>query len=405
MIRSSKLTLKFTNSEKRSQINLFIDEYKNVVSQFIDILWEVEKVPSLLPKNITSKVDTWLSARAVQCAGKQASGIVRGTRKKQESRLFILKKLKSENKISQAHKLEIIINKAKTSKPKISDLSVELDERFVKQDWNNSTSFDGIISLTSLGYKRKLHIPIKKHKHFNKLSSKGKILKGVRLSRNFITFNFEIEDPILKQVGKTVGIDIGVKKLYTTSNGFYAKGDNHNHSMDSILNSISKKKKGSKAFSRVQRLRKNYINWAVNQINLENVCQINIENINKFSKSSRKLSHFNYADIFEKLVSYAYENGVHVHRVNPAFTSQRCSACGWTQVTNRNRELFKCKKCNFTSDADLNGAINISLDLPTLTKQIKLSKINKTGFYWLLIGQEFIVPDSPKTNVDNCLHN
>lgn len=405
MIRSSKLTLKFTNSEKRSQINLFIDEYKNVVSQFIDILWEVEKVPSLLPKNITFQVDTWLSARAVQCAGKQASGIVRGTRKKQENRLFILKKLKADNKISQAHRLETVINQARISKPKISDLSVELDERFVKQDWNNSTSFDGIVSLTSLGYKRKLQIPVKKHKHFNNLSSKGKILKGVRLSKNFITFNFEIEGSMLKQSGKTIGIDIGVKKLYTASNGVYAPKDNHNHSMESILNSISKKKKGSKAFSRVQRLRKNYINWAVNQINLENVCQINIEKIKKFSKSSRKLSHFNYAGIFEKLVSYAYENGVHVHRVNPAFTSQRCSACGWTQTTNRNRELFKCKKCNFTSDADLNGAINISLDLPILDRKIQLSQTHKTGFYWSVIGQEFIVPDSPKTGVDNCLHN
>jgi putative transposase len=50
-----------------------------------------------------------------------------------------------------------------------------------------------------------------------------------------------------------------------------------------------------------------------------------------------------------------------VERVNPAFTSQRCSACG--RVDRKSREsqaLFRCTVCNFTLNADVNAARNIA---------------------------------------------
>ncbi len=408
MIRSSKVTLKFANTEKRQQINLFIDEYKNVISQFIDLLWNLEKVPNLIPKEISSQISTWLSARAIQCAGKQASGIVRGTRRKQEQRLFIINKFLQEGKIEQANKLQKIYNNVKISKPNIFNICPELDERFIKQDWNNSTIFDGYITLASLGNKLKIEIPVKKHKHFNKLNEKGNLLKGIRLSKNFITFNFEISEPQSKSYGKIIGVDIGIKKTFMSSDKQHSTKNSDLHDLDNILNRLSKKKKGSNSFNKLVNLRKNYINWSINQLNLSDVQKVNIEDIKNLrfkNRTSRKLSHFVYKEIFDKLESHCVENGVRINKVPSAFTSQRCSSCGWVQKSNRYRELFKCKICKFTCDADLNGAMNISFDLPKLSKQVLLSKINKTGFYWNLISQEFIVPDSPKTNVDICLQN
>lgn len=84
IIRSTKVSNKFSNKGKLEQLHLCIDEYRNIVAQFVDLLWEQEKIPTLLPKEITSQIKTWLSARMLQCAGKQASGIVRGTRTKQK---------------------------------------------------------------------------------------------------------------------------------------------------------------------------------------------------------------------------------------------------------------------------------------------------------------------------------
>jgi putative transposase len=50
-----------------------------------------------------------------------------------------------------------------------------------------------------------------------------------------------------------------------------------------------------------------------------------------------------------------------VEKVSPAFTSQRCSACG--QVDRGSREsqaVFRCTACGFACNADVNAAINIA---------------------------------------------
>jgi putative transposase len=50
-----------------------------------------------------------------------------------------------------------------------------------------------------------------------------------------------------------------------------------------------------------------------------------------------------------------------VERVNPAFTSQRCSACGLVDRESRESQaLFRCTACNFTLNADVNAARNIA---------------------------------------------
>jgi putative transposase len=62
------------------------------------------------------------------------------------------------------------------------------------------------------------------------------------------------------------------------------------------------------------------------------------------------------------LTNAARYTGTHVVKVNPAYTSQRCSACGF--VTEGNREsqsVFRCKAagCGHRGHADLNAAKNI----------------------------------------------
>src|SRR5208282_2248327 len=50
-----------------------------------------------------------------------------------------------------------------------------------------------------------------------------------------------------------------------------------------------------------------------------------------------------------------------VEKINPAFTSQRCSACG--QVDGRSREsqaVFRCTACGYACHADVNAARNIA---------------------------------------------
>lgn len=394
-IRCTKVSLKFANANKLKELNVFIDEYQKVVVFFVNNLWDQKKVSSLIPKNITSQVQTWLTARAIQCAAKQASGIVRGTRQKQKKRLKQIEKFNKQGMFKKARKLQKIYDETKVSKPNIKSVSPELDSRFVETKIDDSTSFDGWITLTCLGNDLKIVLPFKKTKHFNKMLGKGTLKKGVRISKEFITFNFSVPPPVMRTEGKVVGLDKGIKSLYALSNGSSSTVDNHGHTMDSILKKMSRKKKGSKAFKKCQRHRKNYIFWCLNRLDLSGIKTINVEKLHDMrrgKRTSRYLSHFTYPDIKTKLDNLSLESGVQIKEVSPTYTSQRCSKCGWTRKANRKGKRFVCTNCGYAADADLNASLNISFDLSEISPKERRKRKSLKGFFWNTSGQELIVP-------------
>ena len=393
MIRSAKTTIKYTNTEKLNQIRQFIDEYKIVTQTFIDYLWDLPKISRLIPKEITSKVDSWISQRAIQACAKQASGIVRGTKKKFKQRQYQYDLLLKEGKTKQARRLKKVIDKNPISKPNIKTICPELDSRFVEIEFNNNTSFDGWITLKCLGNKLKINVPFKKNKHFNYMLSKGQLKQGIRLSYNSITFNFELPDIPKKTDGETIGADIGVNKVFVTSNNQIGGKDKDGWNLEKIQTRLSNRKKGSKGFKRTQEHRENFVNWSLNQLNLSNVKTLrleNIKNIRRGKRSSRYMSHWTYTDINRKLESLCEESGVQILRVNPAYTSQRCSRCGWVSEANRNGESFKCKACSYACDADYNGSMNISFVLPAISRKRLSKHLNKKGFYLTLNGEPIV---------------
>jgi len=55
-----------------------------------------------------------------------------------------------------------------------------------------------------------------------------------------------------------------------------------------------------------------------------------------------------------------------VEKIDPAFTSQRCSACGRVDRGSRQSQaVFRCTACGFAGHADVNAAINIAAGHPT----------------------------------------
>ena len=363
------------------------------------INFKSKKMETLIPKEITSKVITWMSARAIQCAAKQASGITRGTKQKQKQRLYIYNKLIQDGYKYNAIRLKKLIGKEGVSKPNIENIQPELDSRFIKLDMENDTSFDGWLNLTSLGNKLKIVMPFKKSKHFNEMLKCGKLKTGIRLSNKTLTFMFDVPDVPLKETGKVIGLDIGIKNVFTTSDHQKSRQDIHGWNLEKIQQRLSKRKKGSNGFERVQSHRKNYIHWSLNQLNLSDVKQLrleNIKNLRKGNKSSRWLSHWTYTILFDKLNSLCTKLGVQVCKVNPTYTSQRCSQCGWVRKSNRNGKKFKCTACDYICDADLNASNNIAIELPAIGRKQRLQCNNRSGFYWHVVSQELIVPDAQK---------
>jgi putative transposase len=50
-----------------------------------------------------------------------------------------------------------------------------------------------------------------------------------------------------------------------------------------------------------------------------------------------------------------------VEKIDPAFTSQRCAACGRVDRGSRKSQaVFRCTACGFACNADVNAAINIA---------------------------------------------
>ncbi len=57
----------------------------------------------------------------------------------------------------------------------------------------------------------------------------------------------------------------------------------------------------------------------------------------------------------------AIRKGGEVIKIDPKFTSQKCSCCGYISKENqKSQSRFKCVKCTFEMNADLNASINIA---------------------------------------------
>lgn len=108
--------------------------------------------------------------------------------------------------------------------------------------------------------------------------------------------------------------------------------------------------------------------------------QINIEDLSGFGRDSygkskedestkKILRNWSYYELQQQITYKATQYGISVRKVNPAFTSQRCSYCG--EIGNRETQSkFVCKnpecRCHKIFDtgwinADFNAARNIAL--------------------------------------------
>ncbi|WP_277553391.1 RNA-guided endonuclease InsQ/TnpB family protein [Halobaculum limi] len=75
-----------------------------------------------------------------------------------------------------------------------------------------------------------------------------------------------------------------------------------------------------------------------------------------------------HAWAFRRLYQYteykAEMFGIEVEQISPAYTSQRCSSCGFTHESNRrSKHEFVCQKCEYELNADYNASKNIARKL------------------------------------------
>ena len=381
MIRSSKLSNKLINFNKKKNLSSFIDDYKKVTQDYVDMLWGNLDQEYNCPKFISTKDydHPKLSQRAIKCAATQACGIVKASTEKVRKLIWVINKLKKEN--NDVSYLEEKLSKTKATKPTLTEnIKCELNSICCDLMQRKGIWF---LQLKSIGKQfGKIRIPIKPHRQTMKWLKEGKVPSSFLISNNYVNLRFEIKNE-LKDNGTVVGLDQGITTCITLSDGQISKDDNHGWNLSKILTKLCSKKKGSNGFRRIQELRKNYINWSINQLNLKNIKQVNVEklhDVRQFKKVDRFRSHWTYTLIVDKLKRYCEEQKVSVKEQCCVYRSQRCNVCGLVRKNQRQGKVHKCQ-CGYIGDSDLNASLNHEIELPDVSFMRQLGH-NILGFYW-----------------------
>jgi putative transposase len=200
----------------------------------------------------------------------------------------------------------------------------------------------------------------------------------------FITFSCEIEPIYLQPNDKAVGIDVGLTTFAAFDNGELVENPRFFRREEKALaraqRQLSAGPKGSKERERrrkvVARIHERIVNKRkdfahqlsrriINEYGLIAVEDLSINKMIQQNKQTyKKGMNKSIADaawsMFVNLLIYkAEEAGRSIIEVNPAYTTQTCSSCGYRQAKKLGDRKHVCPVCGYTADRDVNAARNI----------------------------------------------
>ena len=189
----------------------------------------------------------------------------------------------------------------------------------------------------------------------------------------------EVESPDDHEKNGTVlGVDLNVTGAFAvTSTGvFIGSADHLNHRRDQHeQRRASLQQTGTRsAHLTIQSIGSRFADWSLDWLHnranelieeaqsadVDGIIFENLDHIRENIANGSKFQQWAYKK-FIKLVEYKIESTrLFVDFVNPAYTSQRCSHCGFTHEDNRDDKQFNCQDCGYELNADYNSAKNIA---------------------------------------------
>jgi IS605 OrfB family transposase len=257
-------------------------------------------------------------------------------------------------------------------KPEKKQLSIRYDGRTFK-----FYADSGYVSLTTV--MGRLTYPFKKYAYMDKY--RGEYTNAQLAIRHGVAFlNVQVklpDTPILaKREPEVLGVDRGILNIATCSdNTFFNSKKIRNvkgrfqylKSKLQHLGTRSAKRKLKRLSGRERRFVRNVnhivskqiLNKPFNVIALE---KLEIEKTKKNGRRfNRKLGNWSYGQLSTFIKYKAESMNKIVVEVNPRHTSQMCNICGYIDKSNREGLNFKCRKCGYELNADLNAARNIAV--------------------------------------------
>src|SRR5262249_49559493 len=180
------------------------------------------------------------------------------------------------------------------------------------------------------------------------------------------------------QTNRAVGIDVGLKSYYTTSDGttvanprYFRKAEQR---LKRLHRHLSRKKKGSanrkkarkqlaKAYLKVSRQREDFArkqaNALVTSSDLIAYEDLQIRNMVRNRHLSKSISDGGWGTFLQWVKYYGSLHQIPVIAVPPRFTSQDCSVCGTRVKKSLSVRTHVCPTCGLVLDRDENAAVNI----------------------------------------------
>jgi len=194
----------------------------------------------------------------------------------------------------------------------------------------------------------------------------------------FVCFSAEYEPPTPPSTGQSVGLDMGVKNLVTTSDGEFF--DHPKYLRKALRNlrcaqrKVARREKGShrrqKAVIELQKVHERIANQRrdtsqkiarslVNRYDLIAVEVLQVKNMRQNHSLAKSIADASWSTFINILSFKAEDAGRQVIKVDPKYTSQACSHCGEIVQKDLSVRTHQCPHCGLTLDRDVNAAKNV----------------------------------------------
>ncbi|WP_300904985.1 RNA-guided endonuclease InsQ/TnpB family protein, partial [Turicimonas muris] len=222
--------------------------------------------------------------------------------------------------------------------------------------------------------------------------------KNITVSREglkwFVSIQTEFEIEPKRMINSEIGIDMGVKKFVTFSNGTFVEPvnslKNNLKQLAKLQKKLSRQQKGSsnskktkakitKLHRRIANIRRDFLHKITTTIaknhgivfmedlKVSNMSASASGTVEQPGKKVRQKSGLNRSILdqgwysFKTMLAYKLEErGGLLVLVPPKNTSRTCPNCGYISAKNRQTQAhFECTKCGYKENADVVGAINV----------------------------------------------
>lgn len=354
------LKLDAANSGKLAALELLAVEHQRVVQVYVDwLIAHAVREPDKYADIPATDVPTELSARWQRCAWQQACGIVQSW-----------------------------YSNERTTPPILKNICLQANANVVKLEKSETSTFDFWLRISTLDAGTPVRVPLKLYRRAKQTIEKyPKLCTGVTLNKRDgewrATLVVERKGEKPKANRNVIGVDIGMTHIAVTSDDkqYGAISDELARRVEKKTTKFARKQKlnvclkhkGLPTVSltdhKAEAFARNEIGRALNQLvdNFPEGSPAAIERLNvkdmrfKSRQMNRRLRASQLGYIRDKLRFKFDERGVRYRSVQPAYSSQQCSHCGYVSSLNRRTQAeFICRHCGFSCNADVNAALVIA---------------------------------------------